>query len=254
MPHWRGVRLGSSGRCYCLSSASRSASAGGSTTDVIGLSDWPFSDDAHWQARIRSCWLWAPPGAIRIACRSWAIVLCYGDVEVPEAGTFQFEPEIISPTRAMWRELIWLPPIMVLVCWWILYASTALPVPRITLNRVAIGFSYLLMAGIATAAVWIWRAGIRPRYFRLAPGMVQVFEYKLLRSRPTVRSYPVEAGSVFVIARLTSGPALLLSRGDASDAIRLGSVRDGRQVMKRLWQALLSTAPTPPLSDEELTG
>jgi len=84
--------------------------------------------------------------------------------------------------------------------------------------------------------------------------MIQVFEYRLLRSRPTVRSYPVEAGSLFIIARLVSGVALMLVRGDQTDTIRLSSTRAGGQATKRLWQALLSTAPTPPLSDQELLG
>jgi hypothetical protein len=188
-----------------------------------------------------------------------ALVLCFGDIEVPDTGPYQFEPEVISPTRAMGKQLIWLLPLLLFVVWLALYCSTSLLVPRVTLNRVAIVFSYLLTAGIVTALVWIWRCVIRARYFRLAPGMIQVLEYRFLRNRPLVRSYPVEAGSLFIIARLDispldSGIALTLARPAHSDTVRLGNVREGAEVIERLWQALLSTAPTPPLSDEELVG
>jgi hypothetical protein len=183
-----------------------------------------------------------------------ALILCYGDVEVPAAGAFRFEPEVFSPTQVMWKQLIWLPPVLLFVAWWILHSSAWLPVVRITLNRVAIGFSYLLFAGIVTALVWMWRGVIRAHYFRFAPGMVQVFEYRFLRRRPVVRSYPVEAGSLFIVARLTSGLVLELARNTQVDTIPLYCTRDTRRTLERIWQALLSTAPTPPLSNEELVG
>jgi hypothetical protein len=183
-----------------------------------------------------------------------ARIICLGKIEVPEVGDAFFEPEIISPTRYFGRQLFLIPLAAILLGLWLLQVAGVLPWPRIPLG----GFSYFLAMGASIGVAWVWRTAIRPTYVRMAPGVIQVLEYRFRRAKPIVRSYWMDAATVAIMRNLRAGKkpqlTLTLQRGQQKDKIDLWRMRKGEEAIQRIWQALLSTAPTPPLSDEELVG
>jgi len=120
-------------------------------------------------------------------------------------------------------------------------------------------FGYILAMGVAVAVTWVWRTAIRPTYIRMAPGMIQILEFRYRQSKPTSRSYPLDAGTIAVLrgkatGGKTSSLVLTLLRGEQQDKIELWRMQKRDKAIERAWQALLSTAPTPPLSNEGLVG
>lgn len=184
-----------------------------------------------------------------------ARVVCLGPMDIPEVGDLRFEPVIITPTRYLWRRL-WIVPLAVaLFGLWLFGKLGAWP----GLEHMPLGaFGYFLVVGIAAAAVWVWRTAIHPTYLRLAPGMLQVVEFGLGKAKPTIRSYPMQPGTVAIMINPSARPnrrlTLTLARGENGDEIPLWQMQQPAEAAERIWQALLSTAPTPPLSDEELVG
>jgi hypothetical protein len=178
-----------------------------------------------------------------------ARVVCLGDLDVPYVGDLRFEPEILSPTRLLWRRLTGSALVFAAAAAWIALARLHwLPEPKSTVG-------FLAVVSVPTVAVWVWKAGIRARYVRLAPGIVQVLEYKWSwTALPAIRSYPMTAGTLAVVHRKREGFEITLARDARQDVISLASLRKGDAAMERVWHALLSTAPTPPLSETELVG
>jgi hypothetical protein len=116
-----------------------------------------------------------------------------------------------------------------------------------------------LMMGISAGFLWVWRTAIRPTYIRMAPGVIQVLEYHHRRDKPTIRSYTLDQGTLAVVRGPSTSrkPGLItvtLLRGEQKDRLELWRMRKRDAIIERTWQALLSTAPTPPLSDEDLLG
>jgi len=183
-----------------------------------------------------------------------AQIVCFGQADVPEVGQLHFEPEIITPTGAIWRQLIWLVVAGLLVALLLLDYLHVLPpwVPGI--RHFFGGFAYFLVAGVIALAVWVWRGMIRPTYVRMAPGVIQVLEYRYSKSKPTIRSYPMEPGTLAIFTRIRKHLILTLARGESKDMLLFSRMQQPECKIERAWQALLSTAPTPPLSDEELVG
>jgi hypothetical protein len=95
---------------------------------------------------------------------------------------------------------------------------------------------------------------IRPTYYRLAPGVIQVLVYSLSSRRPMIRSYPMEAGTLAVFTRIRKHLILTLARGENTDMLSFSHMDRPQERIEQAWKALLSTAPTPPLSDEALVG
>lgn len=183
-----------------------------------------------------------------------ARIICLGKIEVPEVGDVFFEPEIISPTRYFGRQLFLIPLAAVLFGFWLLQVTGVLPGRPIPMG----GFSYLLAMGAGIGVAWVWRTAIRPTYVRMAPGVIQILQYRFRRARPIVRSYWMDAPTVAIMRNRSAGKkprlTLTLRRGPQKDKIDLWRMRKGEETIQRIWQALLSTASTPPLSDEELVG
>ena len=184
--------------------------------------------------------------------RAW--VISFGEPDVPEVGDLHFEPEIVTPTGAVWRQLIWLLIAGAVVAWWALDYLQILPRWLPGVRPLLGGFAYFLVAGALALAVWIWKGMIRPTYLRMAPGIIQVLEYHYLRSKPGIRSYPMEPGTLAFFTRVGRRTVLTLSRGDHKDVLAFSRMQQPKQRIEQAWQALLSTAPKPPLSDEELLG
>ena len=183
-----------------------------------------------------------------------ATIVCFGEADVPQVGELHFHPEIVTPTAAVWRQLFWLVIAGVLIVWCLLDYLHVLPAWLPGARPFMGGLAYFFVAGAIALAVWIWKGMIRPTYLRMAPGVIQVLEYRFSKSKPTVRSYPMKAGTLAVFTRIRKHLVLTLSRAENQDVLRFSRMQYPKQRIERAWQALLSTAPTPPLSEEELVG
>ncbi|MBU0639732.1 MAG: hypothetical protein KKB50_12770 [Planctomycetes bacterium] len=192
---------------------------------------------------------------MRTAEQSPAQIVCLGDIDVPEVGEVFFEPEIITPTRSIGGQLYFIPIAAMLVTFWLLQVMHVIPGRAVNLG----GFGYFLAMGFSAAVVWVWRSTIRPTYIRMAPGVIQVLEFRYGRGKPVIRSYAMDRGTLAVLrgkaaGKKIQGLSLTLLRDGQRNVIQLSQMRKCANVLGTVWQALLSTAPTPPLSDEGLLG
>jgi hypothetical protein len=178
----------------------------------------------------------------------------FGEPDVPEVGNVSFEPEIVTSTGAVWRGLFWLVIAGVLVGWCLLDYLDVLPSWVPNARALMGGFMYFLVAGAIALAVWIWKGMIRPRYLRTTPGIIQVLVYRLLTDKPTIHSYPMEAGTLAVFMRIRQRLTLTLARDENADVLSFSRMRRPQERIEQAWRALLSTAPAPPLSRAELLG
>ncbi len=202
------------------------------------------------------------PDEVRAALREFegsnperARVVCLGMVDVPQIDDMFFEPEIITPTRALGSHLWFIPAAVIVLTFWFLQLMGVIPGRAINIGS----FGYILAMGISAGVLWVWRSAIRPTYIRMAPGVVQILEYHHGRGKPTIRSYPLDAGTLVLVRGPTTSRkpghlTLTLLRGEQKDTLELWRMRKRNAIVDRTWQALLSTTPTPPLSDEELVG
>lgn len=184
-----------------------------------------------------------------------AHVVCLGLLRPPDVGALHFEPEIITPTRFHGWQLVFVPIALLILGFWVCQVIGLIPVMAINLGS----FGYLLAMGIGVGASWFWRTVVRPTYLRLAPGVIQVLEFRW-RGAPRIRSYPMESGTLAIVQGSMSGReietvrSLILLRADQRDEIPLHRMYDRARCIERAWQALLSTAPTPPLPEDGLVG
>jgi hypothetical protein len=179
-----------------------------------------------------------------------ARVVCFGPIDVPEVGDMRFEPHIITATELLGRRLFLIPISLAILTLWLLQVTHVLPGKFFSPGAL----TYYVVVGIAAGVAWIWRSGIRPTYFRLAPGIIQVLEYRLGRGKPAIRSYPMEAGTLVVVARDRKAIKATLLRAGQKDVLPFSQMRHSAAVIEQFWRAVLSTAPIPTLSDEELIG
>ena len=183
-------------------------------------------------------------------------VVCFGNLKVPEVGELFFEPEIITPTRYFGWRLVVIPVACVIIALWLLQRLGVISIlPPIRLGSLG----YVLGMAVAVGGGWLWRAAIRPTYIRLAPGIIQIVQYRYGRSRPTIRSYPLDGRTTAFVWGSARGKnrvaqRLNLVRGDACEKIDLAHLPKDDPARERVWHALLSSAPIPRLSDEELVG
>lgn len=181
--------------------------------------------------------------------RAQATVISYGVGGIPRRGDYRFEPLIITPGD---RTEFWTMALLA-------YAVVTLGAVALGLWPLPIGPSvYPVGAAILIALGFIWNRHLRPTYLRIAPGMLQVLQFATWRGRlPEIRSYPIEAGTIVVFdRRREASPTVVvyLLRNGLIDTIHLTNRRLREEALERIWQAIMTTAPTPPLSEEELVG
>ena len=181
-----------------------------------------------------------------------AVLIVVGDLEVPESGDYRFEPEIVSPfgrnITILRSPYIWFnvgAAIFGAGMEWVLYRMGG------NLHGLIIRVASLMF--ILGLLSWIL---FRPTYYRFAPGMIQWLSYPWLGGKPKIRSYPMGAGTIGLILnnRHLGSLVLQLKRGTNRDLFKIVQVGRTQDVIEGMWQALLSTAETPPLSEEELVG
>jgi hypothetical protein len=206
-----------------------------------------------------------------------ARIISLGHVDVPRIGDFHFEPEIVTPTRYTGRNLVIVGLGLFFVALAIVKWTRALPIPALqSLPLNSFGYFYVMLFIVGGA--WLYRTTIRPTYIRLAPGVVEIVRFSFRRGPPEIRSYPLTAGTTIVLyaawwgrgARRAAPPsavefegvagvprrpvAATLYRDGRTDYLSFHQMRRSHEMVDRFWQALLSTAPTPPLSRDELVG
>lgn len=176
------------------------------------------------------------------------IFLALGAKEIPKSEDLPTEPEIVSPSQNFEKSHAVL--LLGLIGVILLFAGlTAVPALRLY----APGRGYILIA-LVILVRWMWATLINVKYLRLAPGMIEVLHYRWFANTPRVRSYPVAPGTLVVLQHPTMGSRLLLSRGEQEDRISFSGVYDAKPIVERIWRAVRSTLPTPPLSRQELLG
>lgn len=105
-------------------------------------------------------------------------------------------------------------------------------------------------AGIATGAVlmFCW-----PIYFRVAPGRLDVFQYRFLgRGRPSVRTFDLRGSGVLVDADQKN--VVIEPPEGPRDRIHYGGVSDNLGFARAVLEAARSQRTCPPLPDDALTG
>ena len=230
------------------------------------LTEQPAWSDEPVAAQVARMWKWPtfPPHGAEIEDlarhlpteqRDAAWVVCLGVPHVPPVGDMRFEPEVIAPGHR-WREL--LPAALwtaLLVC--IVFCCLGAPLVDVCGETIA-SVTFLALLFLSVALTVMGRMLLWPRYVRLAPGVVQFLQYGFRRSKPRILSYPLTAGTIAVVTNEIRAwgqrPSFTLLRRDDVSELPLRLVRNRGRYIERTWQALLSTAPTPPLSDEELVG
>jgi hypothetical protein len=183
--------------------------------------------------------------------RDRATIVACGYDAAPAIAAHHFEPVIITATEMSWTDLKWLPLALLFVGWVVAdftgLLPASLPVWFPSLES-WVGLPLIALLG------WIWFSTVRPRYVRLAPGVIQFMVYTFWGGKPQIRSYPMTGGTVALLVHDKRGDILSLARGKDEDRIQFSKLRAGPERLEQTWRALLSTAPTPPLSDTDLLG
>lgn len=119
-----------------------------------------------------------------------------------------------------------------------------LPLPRF-------GYFSVITAVVigAGAAVFLW-----PTYLRIVPGRIDILRYRLWSRKPTVETIDLRQANVLVNLHRSIVYIQTTDHTRFWRAIGLGAVRNGKDVAHAILQAAISTAPTPPLPDDELVG
>jgi hypothetical protein len=181
-------------------------------------------------------------------------ILCVGPVEVPDMLDLPFEPFVITPTQYLWRRLGGVALSVAFGSVWLLSWMRLMPV---WLRPSLLSLSWIFFSGLSIGIIWLWRTMVRPRYIRLAPGIVQILEYSLFDRHRATRNYEPCQGTTVLVQQLgrAEEPTRLVFRcGKREDVFELAQMRDRPAVTEAFWRAILSTAPRPPLSDDELIG
>lgn len=184
-----------------------------------------------------------------------ATIVGLGLVEIPAIGEQYFEPEIITPTAYFGAKLIFVPIALAILFFFLLQILGV--IPKFVRNFGV--FIYVVVIGLGVAFSWARRTLVRPTYVRLAPGMIQVLEFRIRSGKPTIREYPMIGGTIAVV-RMTldqNKPRLVslkLSREGHSDELPIDQMFDNARLADLTWKALLSTAATPTLPNDALAG
>jgi hypothetical protein len=125
--------------------------------------------------------------------------VCLGAIDVPEIADYRFEPVIFMPTDILRRRLGLIPVGAAALGVWLV---DRLGWPTLPGGLPHGALEYYLLGGVVIAAIWAWRAGVRPRYFRLAPGVVQAIRFGLIGQRPAIQSYPMVGGTVVGVPKM----------------------------------------------------
>ncbi len=194
--------------------------------------------------------------ALPASQRDRAFVVCTGVADVPEPEDWRFEPEIIAPAHR-WREIAPAAILVAALVVWLPFCCMG-QVLADNVGDALVILVFLALVALLAGAYFLLRLAVRPEYIRLAPGLVQFVRYGLRSRTPRIESFPLTGGTLVLVddeirvfgRRLS----FVLVRNGVQRELPVARLPSRVRLTERTWQALLSTAPTPPLSDEELVG
>jgi hypothetical protein len=210
-------------------------------------------------ARLDRLWYFAsrPPSVKKIEEALWhekaapldrAVIVSLSALEAPAPGEYRLEPIVIKPAGGRWARAV-IPFAL----------GGALVLGAIFLQQIGVVenlphyFGVYAIVAAALAAI-VWDRLARPRYLRVAPGSVQFLRDASPKVRPTIRDYSLTAGTLVVIRQKGAALELTLRRAAATDSATIGRAACGEDRWGDIFRALVSTAPAPQPSDEELIG
>jgi len=164
----------------------------------------------------------------------------------PMDASASFTPQVIPPPHPSMFSALALLVIVILLYSLILDIIKHGYWQRILLFNAVLLLLILIGYGTYFLAVLLGKS----HYFRFAPGIVQLIKYKLLFRRPAIETYRL--GELDVVLDVSgSSPAMtfLNTPGYKRETFRLSH---GEEVIEALFRAVLSTAPSPPLPEENL--
>ncbi len=219
----------------------------------------PTWDADHTAVRLDGLWFFLsqPPSAKAIRNmlqeappeHGHAVVVCLGAFDVPQQGDYRFEPEVLSSGQTDRMDSL----VVAALAFLVVFAVGACLEALGRVPRRADEYWFAMAAVASIGAYLLWRYALRPTYVRVAPGVAEVLTYSLLRSAPRIRRYTVAPDLLCIVSQGWSRTSVTLINSRNRDEFRI-TARRSAVFVDTLFRALVSTAPTPPLSREELVG
>ena len=172
----------------------------------------------------------------------------YRDVPppVPPDPAVSFTPAVIPPPQPSWWSLLGLIPLALLLA--VLFTE----VRRQQKWELMLTFNVMLLTAVLISySVYFSLAVLgRSHYFRLAPGIVQRVKFTVRRRHPMIETFELRAyDGVLDLASSRLQLSLIDAVGRQFKSFRFPR---GDDVVDAIFRTLLSTAPSPPLSEEQL--
>jgi len=161
----------------------------------------------------------------------------------PDAG---FTPAIVPPPQpALWWALGLLPLAFLLYALLIDIARRGRPERVVVVNVVLLTFILVTYGGYFLLAL----LG-RSHHFRFAPGVMELVKFALGRRRPAIETFDLRGMNVALdLSSRWCGMTLLNTPTHKRETFRMPR---SAEAVEGILRAVLSTAPSPPLSDEQL--
>lgn len=165
---------------------------------------------------------------------------------------FPFEPAVFRSFATVGTTVQWITAIPIVVM-----AIAGLAYPRLFtamlpllpgsshIGIVIYGAGFVVVAAIAVA--WFW-----PRYYRVLPGRLDIMDYRpLARRGRLIRSIDLRSAKLLINLRFWT---VRIETDGESEEFLFRFMPDRRRFAHTLLLAAVSTAPAPPLPDDELIG
>lgn len=221
----------------------------------------PSSEDEHpLAATLRKDWYapFDPPSGATIRSHlveigEWppprATIVCLGEARMPPPDDYRFDP-VVRPYGLLRQFYVGgIGMVIVASVMLAVQLTTGQPFnlsPTAWIAIAAIVGTFFLVGSLSLA----WHSS----YIRIAPGVIQILTFTAGRHRAAVRNYEMKSGTLAIVTDVPGKRSLTLMHRYETDIVSLDQVRNADDVLERIGWALMSTAPTPPLSDEELVG
>lgn len=176
-------------------------------------------------------------------------IVCLDGTDAPAPEDASVEPVVIAANR----DLGVVASVMFVLSVGVL---AILFIPGMAGTEESLQFVIMAICGWGACGLGFWRCVVSPSYVRFAPGVIQLLRYAPLARRPIVKTVLLDESTVvFVVgpkrAKHEAIWRLAVCRLDVCHEIAFSASTEQSEC---IWRALLSTAPTPPLSDEFLVG
>jgi hypothetical protein len=167
---------------------------------------------------------------------------------LPEDVTSSFTPVVTPPPRPPLWSAAGLVPIT-----WLLYMLILDVVRNRYWQRLVVFNAVLLMVILVTYGTYFALMLLgQSHFFRFAPGVLQMVRYRAGRRRPMIETFDLR--HVHVALDLSSKWPAVTVFGDAGRSGVAFRLPRGEEAITATFRACLSTAPSPPLPEDDLMG